>query len=104
MRIFTAFSAESSKLFAMGPALLRTLTEILDSKKAAYSFLATAITIVLHLKFNVSIEDALLLVSPLGIATAAQAHVDAKLAASSLTKPTGAIDGQQAVTLPISGS
>lgn len=72
----------------MGPALLRTLTELLDSKKAAYSFLATAIAIVLHLKFNVSIEDALLLVSPLGLATAAQAHVDAKLAAST-TKPAG---------------
>ena len=65
-------------------ALIRTLTEVLDSKKAAYSFIATAITIVLHLKFGVTIEDALLMVSPLGLATAAQAHVDAKLAASNM--------------------
>jgi len=65
-------------------ALIRTLTEVLDSKKAAYSFIATAITIVLHLKFGVTIEDALLMVSPLGLATAAQAHVDAKIAASNI--------------------
>jgi hypothetical protein len=70
----------------MGPALLRTLTELLDSKKAAYSVLATATAIVLHLKFGVSIADALLLVSPLGLATAAQAHVDAKLVAASALK------------------
>lgn len=59
-------------------ALIRTLTEVLDSKKAAYSFIATAVAVVLHLYFGVSPENALLLVSPLGLATAAQAHVDAK--------------------------
>lgn len=59
-------------------ALLRTTTEILDSKKAAYSFIATGIAVVLHVKFGVAPENALLLVSPLALATAAQAHVDAK--------------------------
>lgn len=63
-------------------AFARTLTEMLDSKKAAYSFVATAIAIVLHLKFGVSPENALLLVSPLGLATAAQAHVNAKRCAA----------------------
>jgi hypothetical protein len=63
-------------------ALMRTTTEILDSKKAAYSFLAATIAIVLHLRFGVSPADALLLVSPLGLATAAQAHVDAKRGAT----------------------
>jgi hypothetical protein len=66
-------------------ALLRTLTEILDSKKAAYSFIATAIAIILHLEFGVSPENALLLVSPLGLATAAQAHVDAKRGTTDIT-------------------
>ncbi len=61
-------------------ALVRTITEILDSKKAAYSFIATALAAVLHLYFGVSPENALLLVSPLGVATAAQAHVDASRA------------------------
>ena len=74
-------------------ALTRTFTEILDSKKAAYSFIATAVAIVLYLKFNVSPENALLLVSPLGLATAAQAHVDAKRgavgAAGGTTNNTG---------------
>ena len=59
-------------------ALMRTFTEILDSKKAAYSFIAAAVAVVLHLKFGVSPENALLLVSPLGVATVAEAHVDAK--------------------------
>ena len=58
-------------------ALVRTITEILDSKKAAYSFIAVLLASVLHLYFDVSVENALLLVSPLGVATAAQAHVDA---------------------------
>jgi hypothetical protein len=75
-------------------ALIRTLTEVLDSKKAAYSFLATAITIVLHLKFGVTVEDALLMVSPLGLATAAQAHVDARIAgSSSCTGSRAPVDG-----------
>jgi hypothetical protein len=62
----------------MLPALLRTMTALLSCKKAAYSFLATAIAIVLHLHFGVAPEAALLLVSPLGFATACQAHLDAK--------------------------
>jgi hypothetical protein len=69
-------------------ALLRTMTEILDSKKAAYSFIATILAIVLHLQFGVSPQNALLLVSPLGIATAAQAHVDAKQREASTTSST----------------
>jgi hypothetical protein len=59
-------------------ALLRTIKELLDSKKSAYSFIAVAVAIVLHLQFGVSPGDAILLVSPLGVATVAQAHVDAK--------------------------
>lgn len=61
-------------------ALLRTITEILDSKKAAYSFIATIGACVLHLYFNVDVTSALLLVSPLGIATVSQAYVDASAA------------------------
>ena len=61
-------------------ALARTVTELLDSKKAAYSFIATLGASVLHLYFGVSIENALLLVSPLGLATVSQAHVDAAAA------------------------
>ena len=72
-------------------ALSRTLTEILDSKKAAYSFIATAVAIILHLEFGVSPENALLLVSPLGLATAVQAHVDAKRGAIDI--PAGSSAG-----------
>jgi hypothetical protein len=61
-------------------ALIRTITEILDSKKAAYSFIATVGASVLHLYFGVSVQDAILLVSPLGLATLSQAHVDAAMA------------------------
>ena len=71
-------------------ALARTMTEILDSKKAAYSFIATAFAAVLHLYFGVSPENALLLVSPLGVATVAQAHVDAKRGAASDTTSSDA--------------
>lgn len=69
-------------------ALLRTFTEILDSKKAAYSFAAVFGACVLHLHFGVSIQDAMLLVSPLGLATVAQAHVDAKSEAADATSST----------------
>jgi hypothetical protein len=65
--------------------LLRTATEILDSKKAAYSFVAAIGASVLHLYFGVSVQDALLLVSPLGVATISQAHVDASAAKSGKT-------------------
>ena len=68
-------------------ALVRTITEILDSKKAAYSVLATALAVVLHLHFGVSPENALILVSPLGVATVAQAHVDAKRETSKTEAP-----------------
>jgi hypothetical protein len=78
-------------------ALIRTFTEVLDSKKATYSLLATVLAIALHLKFAVPIESALLLVSPLGLATAAQAHVDAKRVASS-TKKTS--ESAASVNLP----
>jgi hypothetical protein len=61
-------------------ALLRTATEILDSKKAAYSFIAAVFASVLHLYFGLTVENALLLASPLALATAAQAHVDASAA------------------------
>lgn len=63
-------------------ALLRTVTELLDSKKAVYSFVATVGASVLHLRYGVDVQDALLLVSPLGVATLSQAHVDAAAAKS----------------------
>lgn len=66
-------------------ALISTITELLDSKKAAYSFVAAIGASVLHLYFGVSVQDSLLLVSPLVAATAAQAHVDA--AAAKNAKP-----------------
>jgi hypothetical protein len=46
---------------------------------------------VLHLYFKVSVQDALLLVSPLGVATLSQAHVDA--AAAKAKVPAGADTG-----------
>jgi len=58
-------------------ALLRTATEIADSKKAAYSFLNMIGACVLHLSFGVNVQDALLLVSPLSLLTLSQAYVDA---------------------------
>lgn len=61
-------------------AVIRTITELLDSKKAAYSFIAALGASVLHLYFAVSVQDSLFLVSPLVAATAAQAHVDAAAA------------------------
>ena len=61
-------------------AIIRTVTELLDSKKAAYSFLATIVASVLHLYYGVDVQNALLLVSPLGVATLSQAHVDAAAA------------------------
>jgi hypothetical protein len=69
----------------MFQAIIRTITEMADSKKAAYSFLATIFASVLHLYFGVSVQEAMLLVSPLGLATVAQAHVDAKSASSNTT-------------------
>lgn len=88
-------------------AFARTLTEILDSKKAAYSFVATAAAIVLHLRFGISAENALLLVSPLSVAIAAEAHVNGKrcaanagaTAASSSTTPR-AVSDQDKSRLP----
>ena len=61
-------------------AIVRTVTELLDSKKAAYSFLATLFASVLHLYYGIDVQNALLLVSPLGVATLSQAHVDAAAA------------------------
>jgi len=61
-------------------ALRRTLTEAMDSKKAFYGYSAAVFASVLHLAFNVPINDALLLASPLAVLTAAQAHVDAAIA------------------------
>lgn len=68
----------------MPHAFARRLTEFVASKNGAYSFVAVAIAIVLHLKFGVSPENALLLVSPLGVAPAVEAHVNAKRVAAAL--------------------
>ena len=62
----------------MFKAIYRTITEICDSKKAAYSFLNMIGACVLHLCFAVTVKDALFLVSPLTFLTLAQAYVDAK--------------------------
>jgi hypothetical protein len=61
----------------MFKALYRTVTEICDSKKAAYSFLNMIGACVLHLCFAVGVKDALFLVSPLTFLTFTQAFVDA---------------------------
>lgn len=61
----------------MFKAIYRTVTEICDSKKAAYSFLNMIGACVLHLCFAVTVKDALFLVSPLTFLTLAQAYVDA---------------------------
>lgn len=68
-------------------ALLRTATEIADSKKAAYSFLNMIGACVLHLYFGVNVQDALLLVSPLSLLTLAQALVDMGAARQSKQGP-----------------
>lgn len=72
-------------------ALVRTITAILDDKKAAYSFLSMIGACVLHIYFAVTVKDALLLVSPLSLLTIAQTYVDAVTArqksASSLAVP-----------------
>jgi hypothetical protein len=64
----------------MFKAIYRTVTEICDSKKAAYSFLNMIGACVLHLCFAVSVKDALFLVSPLTFLTLGQAYVDACMA------------------------
>lgn len=69
-------------------ALLRTFTETADSKKAFYSFLATALLAVLILHFKVDPVIAGVIVGPLVVLTGTQAHVDAKAAAA---KGTGSI-------------
>jgi hypothetical protein len=61
----------------MFKAIYRTITEICDSKKAAYSFLNMIGACVLHLCFAVTVKDALFLVSPLTFLTLSQAYVDA---------------------------
>ena len=72
-------------------ALLNTITEFLDSKKAAYSFIAALGASVLHLYFEVSVQEALLLVSPLGVATLSQAHVDATTAKHGQSRTTATV-------------
>ena len=79
-------------------AVLRTVTEILDSKKAAYSFIAALGASVLHIYFGLSVQDALLLVSPLGVATISEAHVDAARAKNSKSVPVSAAAAANAET------
>jgi hypothetical protein len=86
-------------------AIVRTITELLDSKKAAYSFLATIFASVLHLYFGIDVQNALLLVSPLGVATLSQAHVDAAAAkngtgATASTGSTGTTATVEGVPAP----
>lgn len=63
-------------------ALYSTMTELADSKKAAYAFAATIMLAVLIVYFKVDRETALFVVSPLGLGLAGQAHVDAAAARS----------------------
>jgi hypothetical protein len=74
----------------MFKALYRTVTEICDSRKAAYSFLNMIAACVLHLCFAVSVKDALFLVSPLTFLNLMQAYVDA-CAAKQQQKPGTAL-------------
>jgi hypothetical protein len=85
----------------MFQALLSTITELLDSKKAAYSFIATILACVLHLYFGVDVTNALLLVSPLGVATASQAHVDASAAKSKSASVAAAATPAPAPAVPV---
>ena len=78
-------------------ALLRTATEICDSKKAAYSFMNMIGACVLHIVFDVRVQDALLLVSPLSFLTFAQAYVDAGQARQARKQK---LEPGQAVPLP----
>ena len=61
----------------MFDAFRRTITELIDSKKWIGSYVAAIFAAVLHLCFGVSIENALLLASPIGLGVITQAHVDA---------------------------
>jgi hypothetical protein len=85
----------------MFQALLTTITELLDSKKAAYSFIATILACVLHLYFGVSVESAFMLVSPLGVATLSQAHVDAAAAKSKAAVSVAAVAVTPAAADPV---
>lgn len=67
-------------------ALIRTTTEILGDKKAAYSFLNMIGACVLHVCYAVTVQDALLLVMPLSFLTFAQAFVEASVARAGSTK------------------
>ena len=55
----------------------RTFTELLDSKKWIGSYVATAIAVCLIQFLHWSPEVAMLVVTPIGLAVASQAHVDA---------------------------
>lgn len=61
-------------------ALSSTITELADSKKAAYSFAATLVMAVLIVAFKVDRETAAFIVAPLVAGAVAQAHVDAAAA------------------------
>jgi hypothetical protein len=67
-------------------ALFRTITEILGDKKAAYSFLNMIGACVLHVCYAVTVQEALLLVSPLSFLTFAQALVEASAARAGTSK------------------
>lgn len=70
-------------------AIYRTVTEICDSKKAAYSFLNMIGACVLHLCFAVGVKDALFLVSPLTFLTLVQGYVDACAACAAKQQKPG---------------
>jgi len=72
-------------------ALGSTFTEILDSKKWIGSYVAAIFASVLHLYFGVSIENALLLASPISLGVLTQAHVDASEAKAKTAPPTASV-------------
>lgn len=84
----------------MLPALGRTITETLDSKKWIGSYVAAIFAAVLHLYFGVPIENALLLASPISLAVLSQAHVDAKTAQAKGTPPIEGVGGNVTVVQP----
>lgn len=61
-------------------ALWRTATEMADSKKAGYSFLASIMLAVLIVWLHVDATTAGIIVGPLVVGALGQAHVDAQAA------------------------
>lgn len=80
--------------------LAGTINETLDSKKWLGSYVAAIFAAVLHLYFGVSIENALLLASPISLGVLSQAHVDGKTAQAKGSPPIEGVGGNVTVVQP----